>query len=592
MPVSWEQAAATAYIGNGPHTFAWSSCNRFIAVTKHKSVEVLDAVTLSSLGAFEYFGHHCGLLCFSPDSRCLTQFVDYRICSWDLQTGAPHGVISGEWGLSHVFSFTYSNDGKVIAVAYKGVGDEGNSIVFDNSFSTYDLHSRTLVGAHRAPEGEIIYPIWTHDEHFRFATVTRDSIRIWQSKFDLKHPSVEVESFPVPEEITHTINFLFLPARSRLVFILRGSIRIWDVRASKLLLKLEFKQRISSSMSSPPTCSFSSDGRFFAFAATAGEVYVWKESPTGYVFHQQLSFLTDISRPQFSPNGKSIIVSLPSMLHRWRTRDQVLTLPSTSTRDTLKYPFTLGFSPNEKFAVFARQNRKMVTVFDLQSGERRWIIDMGVEIDCLGMTEDTVVVFGEEKVAIWNLPDGDCTFHTSVNDSIPLRTSEDLPRYTILGNPADITISPDLNNIVVARSVLPMLGQCTLEVYDIPTRRRTARIETTNLMTLLFTQDGHEVWAESDGSFREQSKIIKDSKSGTIKLNTKTTEGPARVIFRESSHGHNVTDGWWVLSPARKHLLWLPHYWRSHGGNRKWGGRFLGLLHRDLPEVVILEFFE
>ena len=579
MPVSWQPTAATAYIDDGPIPFAWSPCNRFIAVAKKGSVEVLDAVTLSSHSTFEYyFKAPYRLPCFSPDSRHLRQLGGGNLISWDLQTGAPRGVISGNYSLS---SSTHSNDGKMIAVADKG------SLKY--SFSTYDPLSGTCVSLHDALGGRIAYPIWTHDEHFRFATVDRDSIRIWQSPFTLRDPPVEVESLPVPDKIGGAHDFLFLPALSRLAFILEDSIQIWDAKASKLLLKLEFKQRVSKLIPDPPNSSFSSDGRFFASANNAGEVHVWKESPTGYVFHQRLPFFNELSRPQFSPNGESIIVSLPSMLHRWRTRDQALSLPSISTENTNRGPFILGFSPDEKFGVFVRWKGNVVIILDLRSGEQRWITDMGVEIDCLGMTEDTVVVVGQEKIATWDLPGGDCAFHTSINNGVRF-TNLTLPR--IRDPPTCMSISPDLSHVVIAREGTVWDGICSLEVDDVPTGRRLAWMKSECGMTLLFTQDGHEVWARRDGSFREQSKIVEVSKSGTIELNLQIDEGPSTVILRESPHGHEITDGGWVLSPTRKRLLWLPHHWRSHSKNRVWGGRFLGLLNHDLPEVVILEFLE
>ena len=614
MPVSWEPTAATAYVDDGPNPFAWSPCNRFIAVAKTKCVEVLDAVTLSSLGTFEYLGDRRGPPCFSPNSRCLTQFVDDRLISWDLQTGAPGGVISGSSMSFHLFSFTHSNDGKIIAAAYRHSRITDFYINFDHSFSTYDLHSRTHAHAPHSPRGKFIYPIWTHDESFRFATADRDSIRVWQSPFTLKDPPVEVETLPAPDEIGDAENFLFLPALSRLAFTLRDSIQIWDVKISKLLLdsEPEFKQQEKNSLVSavPPNSSFSSDGRFFASTNIAGEVHVWKESPTGYVLHQRLPFLTEPSLPQFSPDGESIVVSLPSMLHQWHTRDQVLSLPGVSTRNADQYPFLLGFSPDEKLAVFVRRGGNVATILDLRSGEQRWTTDMGIEIDCLGMTKDAVVAVGEEKIATWNLPGGDSAFHTSINSSVQFAVLGDLPpsrvptptlMFTspdrspspprVLITPTHMSISPDLSHIVIGRGGPMSRDFSSLGVYNVPTGRCLAGVETTEEMTVLFTQDGHEVWAGSDGSFGEHSKIVEESKSGTIELNTQTTEGPSRVIFRESPHGHEVTEDGWILSPTRKRLLWLPHRWRSHSRNRVWRRQFLGLLH-DLQEVVILGFFE
>ena len=77
------------------------------------------------------------------------------------------------------------------------------------------------------------------------------------------------------------------------------------------------------------------------------------------------------------------------------------------------------------------------------------------------------------------------------------------------------------------------LGESTsLEIYNVSTGSRLAETSTDDTMTRSFTQDGQEVWVAGDGSFGEPSRIIEDSKSGTIKLKTPTTEGPSRVIFR------------------------------------------------------------
>ena len=35
--------------------------------------------------------------------------------------------------------------------------------------------------------------------------------------------------------------------------------------------------------------------------------------------------------------------------------------------------------------------------------------------------------------------------------------------------------------------------------------------------------------------------------------------------------------------------MWLPHHWRSSWNFRRWSGRFLGLVHEELPEIDILE---
>ena len=88
-------------------------------------------------------------------------------------------------------------------------------------------------------------------------------------------------------------------------------------------------------------------------------------------------------------------------------------------------------------------------------------------------------------------------------------------------------------------------------------------------------------------------EIFEDSGSGAIGL------GPlGEAVFQpelfpfDSTCGYEVTDDKWVLSPTQERLLWLPQHWRSYWKYRIWNRQFLGLIHRELSDVVILEFFE
>ena len=592
IPDSWEPVVATANFDKALFDAVWSPCNRFIAVAKFQSVEVLDAVTLSRLSSFKSFSYTVFLqqLSFSPDGLCLTLCINWNLISWDLQTGSPLGTI--DLKQEHLeledepFTFKHSEDGKVIAVAYKPRDGYGRDIGYSSSICTYDHHSGRHLGSHRSLEGRIIHPIWTHDEYLRFATINPKSIRIWQSTFTLEHPPVEVASFPVPDGITDAHRFLFLPSLSRLALILKKSIQVWDLKAPKLLLKSDYTPDIYQRYT--PQSSFSSDGRFFAYATTNEGVHIWKESPTGYLPHQWFPFFADQPKvaPRLSPNAESIIISIGSKIHRLHTGDQVPSLPTISeTGDSRPSDFTLRFSPDKNFAVFARQRENTVTVIDLKSGELKWNTDVGLEIGCVGMAVGTVIVAGRDSIITWNLPGGDRTFNASINNIV--RTPPFSPVHST-AMPCYMSISPNLSRVVVMRTNGSFGDH--LEVYDMSTGWRLARIDTKSQLRPYFTRDGREVWAGNynpvDG---EQYEIIEDGKSGAIELKHQHFSGR---VFPESSRGYTVTDSWWVLSPSQKRLLWLPHRWRSGEGKRVWGGRFLGLLDGELSEVVVLEFLE
>ena len=341
-------------------------------------------------------------------------------------------------------------------------------------------------------------------------------------------------------------------------------------------------------------CSFSSDGRFFAYTAIYEGVHVWKESPTGYLPYQQLPFIVGLSRvaPRLSPNTESIIVSLESKIHRLHTRDQVPSLPSISTGDSRPSAFTLGFSPDENFAAFARQRENTVTVIDLKSGEPKWNTDVGLEIGCVGVTGGSVIVVGKDSIVTWNLPGGDRTFNTSIIDIA--RTTIFYPSSlsrNLVGMPCYMSISPDLSRVTVMRT---SQAQDSLEVDEVSTGSCLARINKMAQLRPHFTRDGREVWTGNNiGGYGEECEIIEDSESGAIELKLRRVHGRRQNgVFLESPRGYTVTNDWWVLSPSKKRLLWLPHRWRSDRLRRTWGGRFVGLLDGELSEVVVLEFLE
>ena len=613
IPDSWERVVATATFDRNVDDAVWSPCNRFIAVAGYQFVEVLDAVTLGRLSIFKTSHTIPQQLSFSPDGRCLTLRAWQGLINLDLQTGSQLGdIYRTPWHSPSVpFTFKHSEDGKLIAVAYKPHARDRSDVGYSSFISTCDHYSGRHMGSHCFPEEEIIDPIWTHGEYLRFATIDPKSIRIWQCPFTLEPPPVEVTSLPVPDGITDAHRFLFLPSLSRLAFVLRDTIQVWDLQVSKLLLKSELTCTPDPDRRFLPQSSFSSDGRFFAYKTNGDGVHLWKESPTGYLPYQQLPFFARAANiaPRFSPNVESIIVSLGSKLHRLHTRDQVPSLPSVSTKYSRRSDFTLAFSPDENFAAFARRKENTVTVIDLKSGELKWSADMGVEIGCVGMAEGTVIVVGEGSIVTWNLPGGDRTFNASVNDIVRATVFDRSSPPDNLGRPDCMSISPDLSRVVVTR--VRRFRHCSLEVDDVSTGLCLARVNTMARLRPHFTRDGHQVWtgdpnfyshpdssssssapSSSSDDDNEECEIVEDSESGTIELKLQSAHGGQSGVSRESSSGYAVTDDGWVLSPGQKRLFWLPHRWRSHRLCRAWGGRFLGLLGGELPEVVILEFLE
>ena len=534
-------------------------------------------MTLNRLATFKDPPHY-NHFSFSPDSRSLALFTSLELTSWDIQTGGRLSEIP--LGPDEVYSpgftsFTYSKNGKMVAVTCL-ICCTGSRV--DYEVYTFDLPSRTRLGPLKVSDWQVLPQIWTRDEYLQFAIIHPGSITIWEVEFTLKHPPRKVESFPIPHEVFYGDKFLFLPVLYRLTFTLRDTIQVRDVKASKLLLK-------SEQVSYPyPEYSFSSDGHFFAFSTAAGEVHVWEESPTGYTLHQQPPFLLDnLEQPFLSPNGRSIIFPRDGTINLWHTSDQTLSPPSPSTEEhDPQHHFLLAFSPNEKSAAFTQLYGNVVTILDPWSGDLRLTIDTGMAVNCLGVAGDTVVVVDEGKVVTWNLSGGD-SVQTVMLDGRSLKS---------------LSLSPDLSRIVAIGQDKWTASLSGPGIYDVSTGKcQFEGIRWSHDPDLWFTRDGRELWITDHyprGDLRSNGwEIIEGGISGAMKLMPLgETLYPSRTFLWHSIHGYKVTDDGWVLSPTLKRLLWLPHQWRSDQEYRLWSGRFLGLTHRLLSEVVILQFFE
>jgi len=422
--------------------------------------------------------------------------------------------------------------------------------------------------------------IWTHGECIRFAAIGSESITIWEVGFTSTDAPTEVEHLPVPRDLGGLWRALFLPTLSRLASDSEAGVLVWDARNSKLLLDTGHIR--------PMGMSFSSDGRFIACGTVGKEIYIWKESHDGYILHKQLiPTLLEYSRPFISPDGESIVTVHNSMVQLWSTADPT---PSPSVVPTHRNDdFILEFSPDEILAAVGRVYGNTATVFDLESGDPRLIVDAGMGVLGLRVTECAVVVVGEGRVVTWNLPARNHSFSARVNidGSVRATTFDYLASHLTRLLLQNASISPSIDRVAVKGC-----GYDDLDIYDVSTGVRLAGTATLGSMPW-FTPDGREVWCMGIGRNVEGWTIVKDSESGVTKLEPLgPTTYPSGGIPCRSSRGYRVTDDWWVVSPSGKRLLWLPHDWRLHETSRRWRGRFLGLLHSEFPDVVILELDE
>ena len=601
VPALWDPNAAAT---TAPFTISatvWSPCNKFVAIKSLDTrVCVLDPATLQRLQSFEFspgMSQRSEVLAFSPDSRTLTSFIRGHylpftggfVVSWDLQTG---GVVSAiEWkgpqdaqaGNAHI---TYSKNGKMVAVLpqYKSF----------TTISIYDI----VVGVHlhdvdlgtrknqKLPSGALLaYTIWTHGESLRFATPEPTGITIWQVGFTPGATPTEVETVSIPDNAVDTFVFKpreqkdllqtqFNPASCRLAFVsgTERTLRVWDGRVSKFLLEHRGTRF--------DLITFSPDGRFFACTIPQTEVCLWKESPTGYSPFRKLTPNTRFPTLHFSPNSESIITSHGSTIQLWHTKSSSVTFstPTPPPQDTGKY--LLAFLPDRSSAVIARRKDKTVTVLDLESGDLLLTIETSIEIYGLRPIENTIVVIGDEKAITWSLPAGDFLpdARMSVEDSTRTINFRDVDDSLVFAT----SISPDSRYIALA-------GYCDEEEFlDIYCPSAGWKIRGDGRgFELWFAPDGHEIWCATDN----EAKVFAITQDALNYTRTVADIGDGLLGCPWGpSRGYKVTHDGWVLGAGGERLLMLPSLWKSpFKVDRVWNGKFLAIVHDELPVPVILE---
>ena len=580
-------ASTVATTCRGPlESAAWSPCDRFIAITCYggNTVDILDPATFQRLQILEFpqdIPTDYRTVIFSPDSRILTHLGCHRtdgsigelsVVSWDLQTGGVTSVIRqgvvARTRSSETHSAAYSASGKMIGVVCCGYFKNSMLCIYD-VISGALVHSMSTIGPR-----EFSTPTWTHGDSLRFATFDATIITVWEVGFTSGAKSIEVEmALPPPVDFYRTDleDTQFHSALCRLAIVFPGGVLVvWDVRNSRKLLDC-------ADDNFHPRMSFSSDGHFFACSTIGSNIHLWKESPAGYILRGILTSGIGYPTPFLSRNGESIVMFGGHVIQLSRTKDFTIPPPGTLTRGPhLTKNFILEFSSDGMSAVVAMQGDNTATILNLKSGVSQLTLDAGMEVYGLGLIGNTVVVIGVSKVIVWNLPAGDHVPGTCVG--------VEGSSWTInLSNPPDFTptsasISPDFRHIAHSdRSHLYVYGASTGEILWKESARGHAH---------RFSPDGYDIWYVDIRGNAEVWRV----RGGRDKLEPLVDmEDPPEGYPWGSSCGYRITDDWWILGPDGKRLLMLPPPWQSYPVQRVWKGRFLALLHAELPEPVILE---
>ena len=566
-------------------------------------MEILDSTTLQPLQSLEFTWEglaHASVLIFSPDGRRLTYYgnsatrtgPDLRLCivvlvvSWDLQTGCVVSAIEcSKTTKSRNPSVVYSMDGRMVVALDEG--SFGGTIII----SIFDVVSGIYMHSVECSqlESSHLYHIWTQGESIQFVTAGSTRIVIWEVGFALGAMCTEAKVLSAPEKIDGVTGFEFLPASNRAAFASFDWILVWDAQDSKsLLFHTVIEQEPLARM------TFSSNGYYFACLTGESGVYLWKESPIGYVLCGKLSPNSLCPRPLLSPNGKSIITSRNSMIELWHTSSFTTTSSSTPAQLSKKTEkFILDLLPDRSMAVFARKKDKAVIILDLQSSTLPLTIETPMEVYGLGVVKDTVVAIGHNRVISWNIPEG------SPHPDVRLDVGNSVQTIDLthaleggLGNENQNSVtaalmSPDFQYIALTEEGRPFALDGKLHIYGTSTGQ--CLYHTTTLLTdaIWFSPGGDNIWCANCTTEAEVWTITGDNMGHAMVV--KCIEDRSWGSPWESSYGYQVASDGWIFSPNGKRLLMLPPLWQSYPVWRVWNGNFLALTHSTLPGPVIIK---
>lgn len=612
----WGSATAAVKRLGSVECVTWSPCSRFIAIEFRESrrgarraIEILDAVTLNTLQVLRPPPGYTQLFAFSAESSLLTQFSGGPgpggvFTSWDIQTGIPVSVISlvtpgrGEPGMPigqnfrmeiHADLESRETPAKVLSITHSGCGTMFGVLlrVGDTAIiNTYNIPSGTLIYSRRINK-LVIDIVWTQGECLQYAFLERTSIAVWEARFASTDASTRSETLPIPEEFDPSEEFIFHPAPFRLAFILKGNVLVWDTQRSKFLLR-------SGDAKTPRNMTFSLNGGFFACGTNGPDICLWRESSDEYIFHEKhLSNAREramLCKPRFSPDGQSIIATFDSTLQLWPTfspANSIVIEPDSNET------FIMDISPDRSWAAAARLADKKTIALNISSSlARRLIIKTGMKIYGLKVDCSSVTAIGHGRVITWSLPSPqDRIFsddEVGVDESVRTTTFDPSPFLGVPVTPS-AAMSPDLKRLVVMGEDVG--GEIGLNLYDVSTGQRLAGIPLGNAWRLpFFTSDGREIWCDAFHGREMGWAIVEDSESGHPTLEPLDSRQHQRGTPWRPTRDYRMTDDGWILSASGKRMLWLPPHLQSDGINVGWGGQYLGLLHSELEQAIVLGF--
>ena len=383
-PDTWDQTVSISTRGVDYKFCTWSPCGRFIAAGTQNAVEIRSQLTLELLTVLNKpceTPASCKGLAYSPDGRslaCVT--ADAVIVIWDVQTGGAAKEIESRLGVIYSLSMVWSLDGRIIGVANSGV---------DIYVRTYDAVSGAIL-FHKQLSCHIVPPLWACQESVRFVTLDVDDrflgiFEVGRTLDKICPLYFPPEVFPNPYSYRST----FSPTTYHLLGFKDGLLSVHQSSTPDALL-------VGDGFFSSPC--FSSDGGFLAaFSHRDSAIIIWKYDSGCYVPWKKFPCRRNINSLALSPTSSSILGNpVGHVLQVWRLDDPPI------APEACRQEYT-GLSRSGNHLITANESEEIVTITNIHTQVPSQLIDTGLKIRGLVVTNRVLLVTGSETTVAWLL---------------------------------------------------------------------------------------------------------------------------------------------------------------------------------------------
>jgi len=543
--------------------------------------------------------------------RILRERYYNSVLVWDFRTGVVLSEFGAHWGPKEI---AFSGNQRIIGLSSINPTNGWMEIYI------YDALKGTLLRNERCsqPANGQLNDHWIHEGCLRFATsFKRDGkcvviIREFQPTSNRLVPVIE--SYPVS---LHDGVFSFSPVSFHASFVTEREVVILDVRKSETLLHEKARQSFYK-----PRGYFSPNGHFFACGTRDQVIFVWKNTPTGYVHWSTIIPRLRSLGFSFSPAAVSILTWGPGKIQLLHPESHDVASPDGSGNHLV------ARSADGKYITTVRKGKGIITVRDSHSGNSLKSIDTRMLIQDIKTIGNAIYVTDGHKLVNWHLGLGmtydvrydrkgtvdmtwidppvlcsvlsnDCSkiaFAEKGESNVPLSYSDETAEKKVTVVMCAISNINAPNTTVPNRSrYRPGMASRLVNARFIDTCTIDVRIMEYghSVLNIRFSPDERRllliIGKVSSASYSLELDLTKDWWIGDV---IEDGTDPWSRTGSHSSDGYHVGGGsQWVMDSRHRKLLWLPSNWRMlFPYEIQWIGDFLVLLNGVNPEPIIIEF--